>query len=90
MSWSGSLLRARAPVQVKVEHQDRRDATLAAGTVVEAVGRAYDNWVVWGIDLLYVRGGPLEGECVTVRGEADDELPFGFDPVEPAGLTNRP
>jgi len=43
-----------------------------------------------GIDLFDVRGGPLESECVTVRCDADDQLPFGFDLVEAAGRSLRP
>lgn len=79
MPWSGTRLRATAPIEVKVEHRGRQDVTLASGTLVEAVGRAYDPWMMWGIDLLFVRGGPLGGECVTVRGGTDDDLPWGFD-----------
>lgn len=89
MPWSGTQLQARAPVEVRVEHQGLRTATLATGTLVEAVGKAFDQMLAWGIDMFYVRSGPLEGECVVERVGIDRELPSSFDPVEEPGRTDR-
>ena len=86
---SGTYLQAREPVEVRVEHQGFRKATLATGTLVEAVGKAYDQMLAWGLDMFYVRSGPLEGECVVERVGIDRELPSSFDPVGERGLSNR-